>query len=64
MSNVEVARFMLDHGLSARGVQGVVYLDELDRKMVLGELSFFYSSSSSSSSSSLLPLTVGHGSRC
>ena len=35
MSNVEVARYLLRHGLGERGVEGVVYLDERDRKMVL-----------------------------
>ena len=35
MSSVEVARFLLRAGLTARGIEGVVYLDEHDRKMVL-----------------------------
>ena len=35
LSNFEVADYLLKHGLVARGILGVVYLDELDRKMVL-----------------------------
>ena len=35
MSNEEVARFLLANGLSQRGIEGVVFLDDLDRKMVL-----------------------------
>ena len=35
MSNVEVARYLLRHGLGDRGIEGVVFLDERDRKMVL-----------------------------
>ena len=34
MANVDVARFLLRNGLSQRGIEGVVYLDERDRKMV------------------------------
>ena len=32
MKNLEVARYLLDHGLS--GIDGVVFLDEEDRKMI------------------------------
>jgi ankyrin repeat protein/thiol-disulfide isomerase/thioredoxin len=35
MSNLQVAKYLLDNGLKKRGIQGVVYLDEADRKMVL-----------------------------
>jgi hypothetical protein len=34
-SNLEVARYLLEHGLQNNGIDGVVYLDEGDRKMVL-----------------------------
>ena len=33
MTNLQVARYLLDHGLS--WCEGVVYLDEYDRKMIL-----------------------------
>ena len=35
LSNFEVASYLLKNGLAARGIFGVVYLDEHDRKMVL-----------------------------
>ena len=34
MSNLDVARFLSRNGLASRGIEGVVYLDEKDRKMV------------------------------
>jgi hypothetical protein len=34
-SNLEVAKYLLEKGLRNNGIDGVVYLDELDRKMVL-----------------------------
>eukprot|EP01083_Nonionella_stella_P030773 84290_1 len=33
MSNLQVARYLLDHGLN--GFEGIVFLDDLDRKMIL-----------------------------
>jgi len=35
LSNFEVATYLMRNGLEARGIFGVVYLDEHDRKMVL-----------------------------
>ena len=34
-SNFQVAKYLLMNGLRNRGIDGIVYLDELDRKMVL-----------------------------
>ena len=34
-SNLDVARYLLENGLAERGMEGAVYLDAADRKMVL-----------------------------